>query len=410
MLRLNLWSSLTLGNASNCICFAVIRKKDRQLNKIACTDAEIRAVLEFWIKLAPPDLLLQLAATMLKIQQLLGPSNQHHSTLVDPNVVKNYFKDCFFVSVVIRNHPKLRDKLVAKCHSTIHEELLKFLLRTTMLETMAVSCDDLEVTQLEEEDPHFLASVIRKEIFAITGCTASAGISGNLLILALPLEMLNQMVNATSHLRRYMITCMNFQLRHFQFQLNLVVYATPSALANHEHSGEIPGAWATYQLVNAETLQTPAVVGCTYAGYSSTNYSIISSIVVSDAGAFADATTTRDLAICAAVADVANAVADVIDDVENITATNISTGSSRVVGADFSLNGNDVIEARDIVLTGISKNGNSSDNVHGFSSDPRAGGWALVSLSSKFVTDVFSLDGQDELNFLLLGQSAITMH
>ncbi|GFZ16986.1 hypothetical protein Acr_26g0002560 [Actinidia rufa] len=72
---------------------------------------------------------------------------------------------------------------------------------------------------------------------------------------------------------------------------------------------------------------TSAVVGCTYAGYSSTNYSIICSIIASDAGAFADATTTRDLATSAAVADVANAVADgsepsygVVDDVENITA------------------------------------------------------------------------------------------
>ena len=55
---------------------------------------------------------------------------------------------------------------------------------------------------------------------------------------------------------------------------------------------------------------------------------------------------------------------------ENITgSTNISAGSSQVVGADFSVNGNDVIEARDVVLTGISENGNSSDNVHGFSSD-----------------------------------------
>ncbi|GFZ13493.1 tetratricopeptide repeat (TPR)-like superfamily protein [Actinidia rufa] len=145
--------------------------------------------------------------------------------------------------------------------------------------------------------------------------------------------------------------------------------------------------------------QTSAVMGYTSAGYSSTNYSSISSNVASDAGAFADATTTRDLVAAVAVADVANIVADgsdvggevystysnsaiqgapatmlygsdgVVDAMENIAAsTKISAGSSQVTGGDSSVNGNDVIEARDIVLTGISKNGNSSDKVHGSSS------------------------------------------
>ncbi|XP_057472521.1 pre-mRNA-processing factor 39-1-like isoform X2 [Actinidia eriantha] len=139
--------------------------------------------------------------------------------------------------------------------------------------------------------------------------------------------------------------------------------------------------------------QTSAVMGYTSAGYSSTNYSSISSNVASDAGAFADATTTRDLVAAVAVADVANIVADgsdvggeaystysnsaiqgapatmlygsdgVVDAMENIAAsTKISAGSSQVTGADSSVNGNDVIEARDIVLTGISKNGNSSSD------------------------------------------------
>ena len=149
--------------------------------------------------------------------------------------------------------------------------------------------------------------------------------------------------------------------------------------------------------------QTSAVMGYTSAGYSSTNYSSISSSVASDAGAFADATVTRDLVASAVVADVANTVADgsdvggeaystdsnsaiqgahatmlygsepsygVVDTVENIAgSTNISAGSSQVACADSSVNGNDVIEARDIVLTGISENGNSSDNVHGTSFD-----------------------------------------
>ncbi|XP_057502579.1 DNA repair protein REV1 isoform X2 [Actinidia eriantha] len=204
---------------------------------------------------------------------IAGPSNQHHSTLVDPNFVENYFKksrlhfigtwrsryrkrfpsfkdsssivnasaqgtsvmhvdmDCFFVSVVIRNHPELRDKPVAVCHSDnprgtaeissanypardygvragifvrdakalcphlvifpydfeAYEEVAdQFynILHKHCKKVQAVSCDEafLEVTQSKEEDPQFLASVIRKEIFETTKCTASAGISGNLLM------------------------------------------------------------------------------------------------------------------------------------------------------------------------------------------------------------------------------------
>ncbi|GFY95013.1 DNA-directed DNA polymerase [Actinidia rufa] len=179
---------------------------------------------------------------------IAGPSNQHHSTLVDPNFVENYFKKSrlhfigdfcharghglfFFVSVVIRNHPELRDKPVAVCHSDnprgtaeissanypardygvragifvrdakalcphlvifpydfdAYEEVAdQFynILHKHCKKVQAVSCDEafLEVTQSEEEDPQFLASVIRKEIFETTKCTASAGISGNLLM------------------------------------------------------------------------------------------------------------------------------------------------------------------------------------------------------------------------------------
>lgn len=48
----------------------------------------------------------------------------------------------------------------------------------------AVSCDEafLDVTDLEGEDPELLASKIRKEIFETTGCTASTGIAGNMLM------------------------------------------------------------------------------------------------------------------------------------------------------------------------------------------------------------------------------------
>ncbi|MCH99763.1 DNA repair protein REV1, partial [Trifolium medium] len=48
----------------------------------------------------------------------------------------------------------------------------------------AVSCDEafLDVTHSKVEDPELLASSIRKEIYETTGCTASAGIAGNMLI------------------------------------------------------------------------------------------------------------------------------------------------------------------------------------------------------------------------------------
>lgn len=48
----------------------------------------------------------------------------------------------------------------------------------------AVSCDEafLDVTDSEVEDHQLLASKIRKEIFDSTGCTASAGISRNMLM------------------------------------------------------------------------------------------------------------------------------------------------------------------------------------------------------------------------------------
>ncbi|KAL6219561.1 hypothetical protein ACLB2K_007320 [Fragaria x ananassa] len=48
----------------------------------------------------------------------------------------------------------------------------------------AVSCDEafLDVTYLEGVDTDILASTLRREIFEITGCTASAGIAGNMLM------------------------------------------------------------------------------------------------------------------------------------------------------------------------------------------------------------------------------------
>ncbi|RDX62552.1 DNA repair protein REV1, partial [Mucuna pruriens] len=207
------------------------------------------------------------------------PSKQCHSTLEDPNFVENYFKssrlhfigtwrnryrkrfstlstgfnnensnisasdisrnsviihvdmDCFFVSVVIRNHPELLDRPVAVCHSNnsngtaeissanyparshgvragmfvrnakalcphlvifpynfeAYEEVADqfySILHQRCNKVQAVSCDEafLDVTGSEVEDPELIASSIREEIYKTTGCTASAGIAGNMLM------------------------------------------------------------------------------------------------------------------------------------------------------------------------------------------------------------------------------------
>ncbi|KAK9677749.1 hypothetical protein RND81_11G164600 [Saponaria officinalis] len=139
--------------------------------------------------------------------------------------------DCFFVAVVIRNRKDLTDKPVAVCHSDsprgtaeissanypardygvkagmfvrdakarcphliivpynfeAYEEVadqLYNILHRHCNKVQAVSCDEafLDITESEIKDPELLASVIRKEIFEITGCTASVGIAGNMLM------------------------------------------------------------------------------------------------------------------------------------------------------------------------------------------------------------------------------------
>ncbi|KAJ8530037.1 hypothetical protein K7X08_036872 [Anisodus acutangulus] len=205
--------------------------------------------------------------------------NQRHSTLVDANFVENYFKhsrlhfigtwrnryrkrfpsspggfrcstsvpsssvttnktiiihvdmDCFFVSVVIRNRPELKDKPVAICHSDNsrgtseissanypargygvkagmfvrdaksrcpHLVILSYdfeayeevadcfynILHKYCNKVQAVSCDEafLDATDSGVEDIQAFVVVIRKEILDATGCTASAGIAGNMLM------------------------------------------------------------------------------------------------------------------------------------------------------------------------------------------------------------------------------------
>ncbi|KAH9605492.1 hypothetical protein KSS87_011868 [Heliosperma pusillum] len=139
--------------------------------------------------------------------------------------------DCFFVAVVIRNRKDLMDKPVAVCHSDssrgtaeissanypardygvkagmfvrdakarcphlliipynfeAYEEVAdQFynILHQHCNKVQAVSCDEafLDITDSEVKDPEILASLIRKEIFETTACTASVGIAGNMLM------------------------------------------------------------------------------------------------------------------------------------------------------------------------------------------------------------------------------------
>ncbi|PIA27042.1 hypothetical protein AQUCO_08300016v1 [Aquilegia coerulea] len=163
--------------------------------------------------------------------QIAPSSNQRNSTLGDPNFVENYFKDCFFVSVIIRSRPELQDKPVAVCHSDNprgtaeissanypardygvragifvrdakslcpHLVIVPYnfeayelvadqfyqILHKHCNKVQAVSCDEafLDVSDQGLEDAEHIASVIRQEIYEATGCTASAGVAGNVLM------------------------------------------------------------------------------------------------------------------------------------------------------------------------------------------------------------------------------------
>ncbi|CAM8935329.1 unnamed protein product [Rhodiola kirilowii] len=169
-------------------------------------------------------------ASLLNGTKLKSPSRTS-STVARKNVVIHVDMDSFFVSVVIRKSPELRDKPVAICHSdnprgtaeissanypardfgiragifvrdakalcphlvilpynfeTYQEVADQFyhILHKHCDNVQAVSCDEafLEVPYSAENDPEVLASVIRKEIWETTGCTASAGIGSNMLM------------------------------------------------------------------------------------------------------------------------------------------------------------------------------------------------------------------------------------
>ncbi|ONH91784.1 hypothetical protein PRUPE_8G136700 [Prunus persica] len=153
------------------------------------------------------------------------------SASASPTAIIHIDMDCFFVSVVIRKRSELKDRPVAVCHSDspkgtaeissanypardygvkagmfvrnakalcphlviipydfeAYEEVAdQFydILHKHSNKVQAVSCDEafLDVTDAEGLDPEVLASTVRKEIFEATGCTASAGISRNMLM------------------------------------------------------------------------------------------------------------------------------------------------------------------------------------------------------------------------------------
>ncbi|XP_022952777.1 DNA repair protein REV1 [Cucurbita moschata] len=154
-----------------------------------------------------------------------GSSHYQSTTIIHVDM------DCFFVSVVIRNSPQFKDKPVAVCHSdnpkgtaeissanypargygvragmfvrdakALCPQLVIFpydfksyeevadqfydILHKHCEKVQAVSCDEafLDISGTDKVDPEVLASKIRKEIFDTTGCTASAGISTNMLM------------------------------------------------------------------------------------------------------------------------------------------------------------------------------------------------------------------------------------
>ncbi|CAN1763570.1 DNA repair protein REV1 [Linum perenne] len=132
-------------------------------------------------------------------------SNQRHSTLGDPNFVENYFKSSrlHFIGTWRNryrkrygNNPSYLKNQNAKygvsdaSHrpAIIHIDMVadKFydILHKHCTKVQAVSCDEafLEATHSAGLDPELLASEIRKEIFVTTGCSASAGIAGNMLM------------------------------------------------------------------------------------------------------------------------------------------------------------------------------------------------------------------------------------
>ncbi|PHU10479.1 Cleavage stimulation factor subunit 77 [Capsicum chinense] len=140
-----------------------------------------------------------------------GPSS---SATANKTIIIHVDMDCFFVSMVIRNHPELKDKPVAICHSDnprgtaeissanypakgygvkagmfvrdAKSRCLHLVILSYDFEAYeeAISCDEafLDATDAGVEDSQAFVCVIREDILDATGCTASAGIAGNMLM------------------------------------------------------------------------------------------------------------------------------------------------------------------------------------------------------------------------------------
>ncbi|CAN8246108.1 unnamed protein product [Cochlearia groenlandica] len=158
-------------------------------------------------------------------------SGQNTDGNVKKSTIIHIDLDSFFVSVVIKNRLELHDKPVAVCHSDNpkgtaeissanypardygvkagmfvrhakelcpHLVIVPYnfeaykevadqfydILHRHCRKVQAVSCDEafLDVSDLRNVEPEFLAATIRKEILETTGCSASAGIGGTMLM------------------------------------------------------------------------------------------------------------------------------------------------------------------------------------------------------------------------------------
>ncbi|CAH9091138.1 unnamed protein product [Cuscuta epithymum] len=161
----------------------------------------------------------------LRCNTVLSSEEPHATSIIHVDM------DCFFVSVVVRNRPELQGKPVAVCHSDnprgtaeissanylarsygvkagmfvrdakglcpqlvilpydfqAYEEVADMfydILHKHCKKVQAISCDEacLDATDSGMEDIQAAVSLIRKEIVEKTGCTASAGIAGNMLM------------------------------------------------------------------------------------------------------------------------------------------------------------------------------------------------------------------------------------
>ncbi|KAG7612131.1 UmuC domain [Arabidopsis suecica] len=158
-------------------------------------------------------------------------SGQNTAEMAKKSTIIHIDLDCFFVSVVIKNRLELHDKPVAVCHSDnpkgtaeissanyparaygvkagmfvrhakdlcpqlvivpynfeAYEEVAdQFydILHRHCRKVQALSCDEafLDVSDLSDVETEVLASTIRNEILETTGCSASAGIGGTMLM------------------------------------------------------------------------------------------------------------------------------------------------------------------------------------------------------------------------------------